>query len=92
MKMLPFIPKEHQDLPDNYSMTIYYVNGKKDNFEMAQHRLEEKTGLLEFATKDDLWNWIPLSSIQRVEFDKNFSKIVAIRSEMAMKQKEIKNG
>lgn len=83
MNALPFIPKEMQELPDNYGMTIYYVNGKKDDFELAQHHLNKEQGMVEFVTKDDLWNWVPLSSIQRVEFDKRMSKIVAYKEKHA---------
>lgn len=80
MNTLPFIPKESAELPDNYGMVVLYVNGKKEEFEMAQHRLNAETGMIEFVSKDDLWSWIPISSIQRVEFDKRLSKMVAIKS------------
>lgn len=80
MSTLPFIPKEDPEIPDHYGMKVLYVNGKMEEFELAQHLLNEKTLSIEFATKDDLWNWIPLSSIQRLEFDKRMSKIVALKS------------
>lgn len=104
-----FIPKENQDLPDSYGLTIYYANGKQERLELASHkvthvvRIPDPEGpyeaqdigkfrfepapcpMLELVTKDDLWSWIPLTLGCRFEFDKNFSKIVAIKEEMAKK-------
>ena len=88
MTTLPFIPKDDQDLPDNYGMKVFYVNGKFEEFELAQHRLNEKTLSIEFVTKDDIWSWVPLSSIQRLEFDKRLSKMVAIKAKMELKRKD----
>lgn len=79
----PFIPKAYPDLPDNYGVKIVYASGNTESFEIASHRLNG--GLFEFATKDDLWNWIPMSSVARVEFDKRFSKIMAIKEKEAAK-------
>jgi len=28
---------------------------------------------------EDIWGWIPLSAIQRLEFDKRFSKMMALK-------------
>lgn len=72
-----FIPKQNQVLPDAYGITIAYVNGQKEAFEAASHNLNKDTNVFEFTTKDDLWSWVPLSSVQRLEFDKRFSKIIA---------------
>lgn len=85
---MPFIPKLFQDMPDNYGIKVFYVSGKEENFEIAEHNLNKDTGTLEFVTKDDLWNWIPISSIQRLEFDKRFSKIIDYKEKQAQKQKE----
>lgn len=80
MSVFPFIPKEDQCLPDAYGLIVYYVNGKKDEFELASHSLNHQTGMLEFFTKDDLISWVPLSSVTRFEFDKRFSKIIDIKN------------
>lgn len=37
---------------------------------------------LEIVTSDDQWHWIPLSSVERIEFDKRFSKIISLKKEM----------
>ena len=73
----PFIPKQDQKLPDNYSVKIVYITGKEEIFELASHRLN--SGLFEFETKDDLWNWVPISNVIRIEFDNRFSKIMPIK-------------
>jgi hypothetical protein len=90
MNILPFLPKDDQELPDNYGATIYYVNGKKEEFELAQHRLNDKTMVVEFATKEDLWSWVPLSSIQRIEFDKRLSKLVALKEKHDLSKDDTK--
>jgi hypothetical protein len=79
---MPFIPKDDQRLPDHYGIEISYIDGKVAAFEIASHRLGDK--VLEFVTKDDFWNWVPLTAVKRVEFDKRFSAIIAL--------KENKNG
>ena len=73
----PFIPKQDQELPDNYGVKICYVSLPCEEFEIASHRLND--GLFEFETKDDLWNWVPMTSVARIEFDKRFSKIMAVK-------------
>ncbi len=86
MNIKTFLPKENHDLPDNYGLKIFYVTGKSEEFEIAQHNLNKECGMLEFATKDDLWNWVPLSSVLRIEYDKRLSQIIALRD----KKKELK--
>ncbi|HCU26118.1 MAG TPA: hypothetical protein DF383_13970, partial [Deltaproteobacteria bacterium] len=70
MKALPFLSKEDPEIPDSYSVSFLYVNGKKEDFELAQHQLNPSLGVMEFVTSEDLWNWVPLSSLQRLTFDK----------------------
>lgn len=79
MNIMPFIPKDDDRLPDNYGIKIIYVNGKVEEFELASHFINKEINLLEFWTKDDFCHWVPISSIQRIELDKRFSKIIAIR-------------
>jgi len=73
-----FIPKEHPDLPDNYSIEISYLDGSKESIEAASHRLGDK--FLEVATKEDKFIWVFQEGVKRIEFDKRFSKIVAIKN------------
>lgn len=37
--MKPYIQKEHPDLPDSYGITVYFVNGRKEDMEVASHRI-----------------------------------------------------
>lgn len=84
MSVQPFIPKQDDRIPDAYAMTIHFHDGKRVEFETASHSIRD--GFLDFVTKDDLWNLIPLTSIQRIEFDKSFSKLVAIKAERSTKK------
>ena len=103
-----FLPKDDQAIPDHYGITIHYINGHKDDFEVAEHRIIEKTRTycvggdfqdeatkerfkmensvvpyLELVLKEDTFTWIPLSSIQRLDFDKRFTKIIELKKKKA---------
>lgn len=84
--ILPFVPKIFNDLPDSYGVKITYITGKEESFELASHVLNKDLGIFEFATKDDVWNWVPVSSVQRIEFDKRFSKIMSVKEKESAKQ------
>jgi len=101
------IIKDNQEIPDFYKMKIYYITGTVEEFDVAQHNLIDKILWIEdkqikgwealsspyfrFVTRDDIWNEIPISSIRRIEYDKNYSKLIALREKEAKKE-EIKNG
>lgn len=87
----PFLPKLIENLPDNYGVKIVYITGNVEDFELASHSFSKDTGLFEFVTKDDIWSWVPISSVQRIEFDKRFSKIISAREEKIQKQTGTKN-
>ncbi len=84
----PYLPKANQNLPDNYGVKIYYVTGKVETFELASHNFAKETGLFEFTTKEDLWSWVPMSSVQRIEFDKRFSQMMAEKEKELQKVKK----
>jgi hypothetical protein len=79
----PFIPKDDQELPDCYGMTVYYIDGRKEQFEVAAHWLQN--GVIDFASFEDEWSWIPIQNVKRVAFDKRFSKVVSIRDRIKQK-------
>ncbi len=87
----PYLPKTNQNIPDNYGVKIYYVTGKVETFELASHTFTKDTGLFEFTTKEDLWNWVPMSSVQRIEFDKRFSEMMAIKEKEFQKIEKAQN-
>ena len=80
-----FIPKDDQRLPDYYGVKIHYVTGKVDDLQIASHTFLKEIECLEFVTHEDLWYNVPVSSIVKLEFDKSFSKIVALREEQKKK-------
>jgi len=87
-----FIPKEDQDLPDSFKIIITYVTGKTDEFDVVS-TLPPKNGILELWTTDDECRYIIVENICKIEFDKEFSKVVAInkkRIEKEMKEQEEK--
>lgn len=49
------------------------------------------TPYIEYVTHDDFWGNIPISAILLIEFDKNFSKIIAYR-EKKYKEELAKTG
>lgn len=83
-----FLQKDHPDLPDIFTVKIYYVTGKVEEYEIASHYLVHQTKTYEFVTKDDLWHWVPLAGVLRFEFDKRWSKIVAIKQKQAKEKEE----
>lgn len=109
--MQAFIPKDDQALPDSYTITIHYLNGKTDKLELASHttrdlvkvydpegKIQTPTGrfnlapspvpVIECVTKDNIWHWINLGAVARIEFDSSFSKIVDLQKEKNDLKKE----
>lgn len=82
------LQKEHKDFPDSYGIKVWYISGEQEEFELASHVYSKETQLFEFWSKDALVSWIPMSAIQRIEFDKNFTKIVEIKQETERKKNE----
>lgn len=73
------IAKQHDALPDAYGIKLFYIDGKTEELEAAQHRLTN--GMLEVCSHEDIWSWVTLSNVKRLEFDKRFSKIIALKNE-----------
>ena len=72
-----FIPKEDNDLPDSYKMKISYIDGKQEEYDIAQ-QFPVKDNILTFWSKEDICHWICLHNVKNIIYDKNFSKVVAI--------------
>ena len=81
----PFIKKEHPEIPDAYAVKIFYLDGKMEEFNVAQHRALTEISMLELVSNDDVWFLVPFSSIKKIEFDKNFSKIMDIKQKLGSK-------
>jgi hypothetical protein len=104
--ILTHLNKEHQDIPDAYGVTIHWVSGGKDDFEIASHRVVDsivlfgqKGGLtdlkgktfdfapnpcpyFEFFTSEDVLQFVPMTSVKRIEFDKRHAKIREIKAKL----------
>ena len=89
MSIFPFIPKDHEKLPDHYGATIFYITGGQESFDLASHRFIKESNSFEICTKEDIWEIIPLSSIKKIQFDKRFSTIVVISQEQ--EREKLKN-
>ncbi len=85
--MKTFIPKEHPELPDNYSVTVFFKTQTSTTFEVASHVLNWEMGLFELRTTDDEIVTIRLSAIRYLHWDKRFSKVVDIRTAMKAEEK-----
>lgn len=85
-----FLKKKDQRLPDNYQITVYYLDGTSDTIEAASHCfVGPQNSVLEIATKDDTWENIYVSCIKKITYDKRFSKMIAIKEERERKKKEL---
>ena len=79
MTVKPFIPKDNHELPDHYGIKVCYATGKTEELELASHNFNKETGIFECWTKEDHCNWLIMENIVRIEFDKRFSKMIAIK-------------
>lgn len=85
--------KSNPNLPDYFGITINYLTGKSESLEVVSciyyERLTNNKGHLtaehydsyEIWTKDDFMKIVPRASIESIDYDKNWSKIVALRNE-----------
>ena len=86
------IPKEDQRLPDCYGIKIKYVAGRTEQFEVGSHTFLKETGILEFWTHEESKvSWVPLASVERLEFDERFTKIMEIKAEHDRNQLDSKD-
>lgn len=83
MSIKTFIPKDHPDLPDNYSMKVQFTTGTEMELELASHHVDFQNGILECRTKDDEIVWIRMTQVNSIQFDKRFSRVIEIRQKMA---------
>lgn len=94
--MKTFIPKDDQRLPDYFTIKITYITGKEETIDVVSIRhigdtynKGFKTGTLnayEIWTKDDIMLVRNKDTIVGIDYDKNWSKIVAIQEEQLMKE------
>lgn len=51
--VLPFVPKDDQDLPDSYGISITFMNGKKMEVEATQHKPIEQPSEFQYIPLPD---------------------------------------
>jgi len=71
--------KEHPDLPDYYKIDVHYFTGPVETFEIVSHAMLKEVRAIEILTKDDIWHIIPLATVKKFSFNKDFSKIVELK-------------
>ena len=78
----PFIPKDHKDLPDFYTITVYYNDGKSEQIEAVHHGYTNMKDLgilrLEILTHSDTWEVISVDYIRKLSFDLAYTKLLDI--------------
>jgi len=88
--MNAMLPKEHPEMPDFYGVKIFYREGGFDKFKVATHKYMSDVAMLELRTHDNQFRTIPFGTIKKIEFDKQFSKLVEIREEQMRDEAEAK--
>lgn len=92
MTFKPFIPKDNPDIPDRYGMKITYVTGKVEEIVAAQHFSPNEQGILDICTQEDRWLWINMQNVLKIEFDKNFSKLIELANKREAEKKAKTDG
>jgi len=90
--------KDDQRLPDYFNLTVNYLTGKAKKYQVVEmayveHLTDDKGNIItnnyntfRIWTHEDLFYEIPLSSIESLEYDENYTKIIRIRKELADKK------
>jgi hypothetical protein len=90
--MNSILVKDNNKLPDFYSVTITFLTGKKETFEVVSNQYIEKMinqnqqviaehfDTYVLWTKDDEMIEIPRASIESIKYDKNWSTLVHERN------------
>lgn len=82
-----FLPKKDQRLPDSYEVKIEFLDGTDKNYKLAAHRYMDQG--IELVLFDDLFTFVPWSGIKTLNFDKQFSKIIALKEERDKKKEQV---
>jgi len=80
-----FIPKDDQRLPDFFTITVNYLTGRKETIEVSGLQVIKDFNMYEIWTREDTMKVILISAIESIDYDKEWSKIVRIKEELAKK-------
>jgi len=72
------LPKEHNEIPDYYGIRIDHIDGKVSEYQ-GSHSMVLNGAAIQICTFEDEWVLIPMANIRKVSFDKNFSKLIAVK-------------
>lgn len=78
MTIVPFIPKDDQQMPDFYTLSINTLTGKTLTYEVVSHRFISDYKLLEIQKKNDTLTLIPVASLVSIDFDLAFTKVLEL--------------
>lgn len=82
--MKAYLPKDDQELPDSYGITVHYVTGKSDKIQVVKHTILPN-GVMSLWTDEDICNLIPIANVTRFEFDKNLTKILSLAEQKKLR-------
>lgn len=77
--MKPFIPKQVQGIPDHYGLKVCHLTGKVSEVECVSQMIINNGEILSVLTAEDKYVWLPLSGIEKVEFDLRFTKLMELQ-------------
>ena len=72
----PFLRKSDPELPDNYTVTVKFHDGKEDVYTIVSHGFMIGGGYLEIMTTDERCIVFPATAYRSASFDKNWTKVV----------------
>lgn len=77
MRIETYIPKEDQELPNDFGVQLTFHDKSKEEFRVVEHHRDKE--MYEMLTADDEFLWFPLTAIRKFKFDKDFSKIIELK-------------
>lgn len=99
MQTSVLLKKDDQRLPDYFVLTVNFITGKHKKYNVAEmiyieHLTDDKGNILtnnyntfRIWTFEDLFVEIPLASIESLEYDEKYTKIMNIRKELIDKNR-----
>ena len=81
------ILRKDPELPRSYGIKVFFLDGKIEELQIVSQFLSGD-GIYEVWTEEDKCHYFNFGSIKKIEFDKDWSKIVAKGVEEKRKQAE----
>ena len=81
-----FIPKDDQRLPDFFTVVVNYLTGRKETIEVASLKYITDMECYEIWTRENMMKVIYKGSLESLDYDKNWSKIVELKDEKDRKK------